>query len=327
MMNNPKTVFILGAGTSKTYGYPLGDELRKQILSVYKDSLINLQRKVEFRDFINESNAFIEHFRKSGDKSIDLFLSKFSEYRIPGIKAILYRIFEAERQSIFLDEIYFRNKRNLDNSIIDDWMWYLYNRLTSSLNRVTSYKKINFNNIAFITFNYDRSLEHFFYERLENGFNYKVINGSPTEVISTLQFEHVYGQIAYLPWQNNNNFLSYDGFDFNYGIVDEYVDNIKIIGERTNENMEDIFDLIKNANKIMFLGFGYDETNLKTLGFPQILSSNQQVCGTALDFMNEEIEEIKAKFYIPGPNQPATNKHMINIENCNCTTLLRKYFR
>ena len=38
-MNKEKTVFILGAGASKTYGFPLGEELRRIIKSEYSNHI------------------------------------------------------------------------------------------------------------------------------------------------------------------------------------------------------------------------------------------------------------------------------------------------
>jgi hypothetical protein len=327
-MESEKVVFILGAGASKTYGYPLGDELRQKILIDYVTFLNDLQRHTKYYNFVKQSFDFITHFKASGDKSIDLFLSKFNKYSVPGIKSILHNILMAETQSSFLDQLYFKFKNRREDNLIDDWMWYLYSRLTRQLNMINSYKKLNFNSIRFITFNYDRSLEHFFFERLKNGFNYEIINGSPEEIMSTIQIEHVYGQVCGLPWQStNNSSLAYGSFNPDQMDLDGYSNNIKLIGQRTSENMEDIYDLIKESSKIFFLGFSYDEINLKTLGIPQILSFNQKIYGTAIGFLKEEIEDIKQKFYYKKPGDPGTQKHNVIIEDCNCTTLLRKYFR
>ena len=327
-MSSEKTVFILGAGASKTYGFPLGEELRRNIVKSYGNIISQLQGITKNTQFQSNSYSFRDHFEKSGDVSIDLFLSKFHHHSEVGIIAILYFILTSETQSQFLDRLYFNYKEQKQSESLDDWMWYLYSRLTRNLNVVETYQEIDFNNISFITFNYDRSLEHFFFERLSNGFNYNFIGGSADDVMKTLGIQHIYGQAALLPWQvGDTPKLEYGKYNVDQINLEHFTKNISLIRQRTLENKSNIHKILKEAHQIFFLGFSYDETNLKVLDIPNVLSRGQQVYGTAVGFLDEEIEDLKKYFYQKNVDSPGAHKHHVVIENVNCTTLLRKYFR
>ena len=92
-MITENTVFILGAGASKPYGFPTALELRKDIIYSFTSDFQNALTKfnqssgdnLQFSPAIKE---LIETFRLSSTKSIDLFLSRNKKYYELG-KAIL----------------------------------------------------------------------------------------------------------------------------------------------------------------------------------------------------------------------------------------------
>lgn len=327
-MKDEKVVFILGAGASHTYGFPLGNELRYNIVKGYPGALNGLSRSLGDRraTFSSQSQKFIKKFDLSADLSIDLFLSKFPEFEFEGKMAIMYSILQAETASVFLEDLQIRmkekQKRRSVQIDVDDWMWYLYDKLTRKFNSVKSFSEINFDNISFVTFNYDRSLEHFFYTALENGFNYERIGGSPKELFDKISIEHVYGKVIDLPGEQakDGTFLRYKGFNPDSTPISEWVNNIKIIYDDRKNNTENIYPKIRNADIIYFLGFGYDITNLKLLGFPEIISPNQFIFGTGYNLYKEEIDHIINYFHLtPSAPRPL-------ILNSNCTDLLRRYY-
>lgn len=319
-MIKEKTLFILGAGASHTYGYPLGVGLRSYIIKSYADALNNLKRVVSDGDkeFGSDSQLFINKFKMSADTSIDIFLSKFPEFEFVGKMAIVYSILQAEKHSLFLESLNdHKRDRNEQN---DDWMWHLYDILTRQYNSIKSISKINFDNISFVTFNYDRSLEHFLFTSLENGFNYKHIGGDPKELFDKISIEHVYGKVVDLPWEENNICLGYKSFNTGHSSITDWIDNIRVIYDRSTINLDSIHSKIREANRIYFLGFGYDITNLELLGIPDNLSANQKIFGTALGLYREEIAFVKSIF--------SKNVRLggIVIENSNCIELLRKFY-
>lgn len=322
-----ENVFILGAGASKCYGFPLGIELRRKIVRGYAEVLPTLAKKINDPRFEPTSIKFIDNFTKSGDMSIDLFLSKFDHFADVGKIAILYHILNSENKENFLDQLFFKQQIYPDSSN-DDWLWYLYSKITAPIQISKNIDEINFDNIAFITFNYDRSLEYFLYERFSNGFNYKKIGGSPQDLIKKIRIEHVYGQVAPLPWQDLEvPKIEYGEYNINNHNLTPYINSIKIIGERTSDNINQIQNLIKQAKNIFFLGFGYDQENLNRLGIPMNINSNQHIYGTAKFLIPEQIDEIVLKTFIARHNRGyGTHLKQIHILNCDCTLLLKKYY-
>lgn len=317
-----KVVFILGAGASHTYGYPLGSGLRYNIIKNYPGQINSYQNvfREDRPDFSSKSLEFIQKFKLSADVSIDLFLSKFPEYEFEGKVAIITSILQAEQTSAFLEDLTDREKTKKE--VNDDWMWHLYTKLTRKLNQVKSIFQLDLGDISFVTFNYDRSLEYFLYNSFKNGFNYDKIGGDPKGLMDKITIEHVYGKAVDLPWESkeSNSGLEYKLFNTGSKNISNWTKNIRVIYDRVSKSLGNVYNKIKYADKIFFLGFGYDITNLDLLGFPGILSQDQKIFGTAYGLFQEEIDEIKMFF------SPAKLHNAPTILNSNCTDLLRRYF-
>ena len=99
---------------------------------------------------------FASRFRKSSNKSIDLFLARNPSLVTVGKLAISLEILKSEIASKFREEI--------DNPALD-WYSYLFDRFTDTFLDKDKFT-ISDNKVSFITFNYDRSLEHFLIESL-----------------------------------------------------------------------------------------------------------------------------------------------------------------
>jgi hypothetical protein len=69
------TVFILGAGASVPYGYPTGKELREYICSHFKERFGEIEETN-----VSYTNRFSDTFKKSSTGSIDLFLSRNTQF-------------------------------------------------------------------------------------------------------------------------------------------------------------------------------------------------------------------------------------------------------
>ncbi len=93
-MIKKKTVFVLGAGASAPYGFPLGSDLYEL---VWKALLQNFPpRRNEFADSVREAGdftqveaeSFANHLHKAGRESIDEFLRHQPQYKTIGKIAI-----------------------------------------------------------------------------------------------------------------------------------------------------------------------------------------------------------------------------------------------
>ena len=71
------------------------------------------------------------------------------------------------------------------------------------------YFKLSKSNLTIITFNYDRSLEHYLYNTFLN-FTKSLTEKEKIEELKKLKIYHVYGKLADLPWESNNNPLGMD---------------------------------------------------------------------------------------------------------------------
>ncbi|MBC8416161.1 MAG: hypothetical protein H8E11_07005 [Candidatus Cloacimonetes bacterium] len=309
-MITEETVFILGAGASRPYGYPTGKELRYKICNNLIEDLISdslIQKKTSFYDNIVE---FTRTFAKSNNKSIDLFLTRNPNFEFFGKFSITYYILKSEEQS--------NNPEELKN---DEFDWYseLYDRLTKELLKSNDYEYLE-RTFSFIIFNYDRALENYLFESFKNSFT----DINPTKIADELKkipINHVYGQVVTLPWQGFNQFLSYRDENWKYN-VSNFSKNIKVIyNQRNTPCLHDIMISIKAAKRIFFLGFGYANENMEVLNIVDNINANQKIYGTAYGFTKKEILKIKSYF---SKTHKIDNPDLV-IEDCDCLTLLRNY--
>ena len=313
------TLFILGAGASLPYGYPTGKDLRRIICKEFpQDYSTLLNRKASpdpdyFGDeVIYIAQNFADYFFKSSTPSIDLFLARNHNFSDIGRTAIALSIWKSERNSCFREDV--------DQS--QDWYSYLYHRITETLTEPDNHKLIEQNKISFITFNYDRSLEFFLYESILNSFTSITRTQPPKADFLPFSFQHVYGQLAPLPWQGSSS-LDYaaklNGFELN-----QIYENIRVIYDRTDDNLTKIKEQISKANRVFFLGFGFAKENLEALGIPDLLTGEQKIFGTAYGMTEKEIQSIRMKL---NRNFKTKDSRLSNpvIKNMNCYDLLREY--
>lgn len=185
--------------------------------------------------------------------------------------------------------------------------------------------------LRIITFNYDVSLELALaimnyrsyvhdYARAEAGMNQVGIH-------------HVYGHTDYATmWK----FYQSNRFDKQLDVANVWdaplglataaaAKNIRIIGERSPQaDSEPAWrDWITQANEVIFLGFGFDETNLKTIGahvdeksWRDAMERGLNVKATAYKLGGSGIVNVHA---LLGLNH---NRHVLR--DCDCETLLRE---
>jgi hypothetical protein len=307
MITKP-TVFILGAGASAPYGYPVGAALKNDICLNFGRDMETLHKKSnsisnEALDFVETIPEFTTAFRNSRIKSIDRWLSLNPRYREIGKLAITNAIIKHENKT----QLYFEGTQ--DKS--DDWFSLLFNQMIRGTSCPDDFLK---NQATFVTFNYDRLLEQLFFESLENTFS----EFRPDEVGQMLShFDksifHVYGTIGESPLATRDRRYSKD---WNLTHINKARAGIHIINERTST--ANIMSIIGQAKSIYFLGFGYDDENLQVIGFSKGRHGvkGTDIFGTALGLLPEEIRPIKIIVKIGT---------FCEIESCDCTTLLRKY--
>ncbi len=171
-MLTKRTVFVLGAGASKPFGFPTGAELYQNVV----DNLV----EGPHRDFLQTEAGYsasdIKAFRnalfRSGKNSVDAFLEHRPEFMDIGKAAIARMLVLRE-----VEDALFRAQ--------DNWLRYAYERLSASFEQFGS------NPMSFVTFNYDRSVEHFLFTAIQN--TYGKNDDECRELMSKIPIIH--------PWQ------------------------------------------------------------------------------------------------------------------------------
>ncbi|MEO6328252.1 MAG: hypothetical protein ABIO55_04945 [Ginsengibacter sp.] len=250
MITKP-TVFILGAGASYGFGYPLGKNLVDIIIKNFdpdnSENAIELFKGLGFSE--EDINSFRNKLRLSATPSIDSFLEPRGEDdRYLGKLAIANALIPFE----------------ITDTLFYDTSWY--KTLLGKLK--ISFSDFEKNKISFITFNYDRSLEHFFMTALKNHFD--KTESEVAEKLKKIPIVHLYGKLGMLPWET----VKPDEYtrDYNSKILPHLLrrssKSLRIIYERLeldNAEFRQARQLLSAARRIYFLGFGYHKDNLDRL--------------------------------------------------------------
>lgn len=296
-MIEKKTVLVLGAGASQYYGYPSGRELVRIILHFLNKSNVEnwIERLINEYGIINRDyiSSFSNELFNSGIMSIDEFLEYRPEFIKIGKLLIALALIPYEDNSRLFD----LNKRD------QSWYEYLLNKLRSPK---TEFKN---NSLSIITFNYDRSLEQYFFTALKS--TYGIEDAECAEIVKSIPIIHVYGILDWLPWQIEGG-RSYDNH-FYPNQIKKAADSIIIMSEDRDRSAEfdQAFKLLKEAEAGYFLGFGYHDMNLKRLRInkankiffkqvpnKQTIPNCRQFYGTSFGLGNSEIDSIQRKWPI-----------------------------
>ena len=246
-----KTVFVLGAGASSPYGFPLGAELRQHVLDRFNSTTgqaVHLHNATKFT--LTQRNTFIEVLRYSGLQSVDALLERRPEFMDVGKAMMAIDLALAEAAS---------NLWQID----DNWMVYLYSSMIGG-----SLGEFAENQTAFVTFNYDRSLEHFLFTSLKNTF------GKPDEetkaILDKIPIIHLHGRLGYLPWQGSSDVVPYGTSGISKAHMDVFLNEIKVVHEEITDGRDKDFsqakELLAGAERGYLLGFGFGARNVGRLG-------------------------------------------------------------
>jgi hypothetical protein len=167
-----------------------------------------------------------------------------------------------------------------------NWYEYLFNKLNAR------FEELSQNALAVITFNYDRSLEHYLLTALRN--SYGKTQEECAEAVRSISLVHVYGQLGDLPPLTGRG-IEYDSI-VTPAMLREASKGIKIIRENLSDALrfEKLHRVIREAERICFIGFGYDGTNLERL-FAGGLGPLRDIFGSAKGLTWRECELIKGK--------------------------------
>jgi hypothetical protein len=172
--------------------------------------------------------------------------------------------------------------------------------------------------ISFITFNYDRSLEHFLYTSLQS--RYGKTEQECANVLERIPLIHLHGRLGYLPWQRSEGryHRPYDK-EMDKNVMETCIANIKIVHEDMAELDSDFqraVRLLTEAECIYYLGFGYAPTNLDRLKIRSL--PGVQTAGTGMGLTANECLDI---VWSVGGDRSKINPQ----QGQDCIGLLRNY--
>ena len=183
------TVLVLGAGASYPYGFPTAKGLKELICEQFSSTratasqLLSCLNPEGSKFTPEEFSEFTEAFLKSGQPSVDAFLERRPEFLGVGKLAIAFCLMPFERE----EKLY-----HPDPERGEDWYEYLSVKLNSS------FEEFGENKLSIITFNYDRSLEHYLLNSLIN------LHGKTRDecakALAQIPIVHVYGQLGERPY-------------------------------------------------------------------------------------------------------------------------------
>ena len=313
MINTP-TVFILGAGASAPYGYSTAAGLKELIINDYRNKLQALLVEIgikhpTLREFIHNAQEFVDAFKRSNVESVDKFLSLNPSFTGEGKRAITISILNEEQKS-------------KSPNISEDWYKLLFNQMISELKGSSGFKEFRENKVAFITFNYDRSFDHFLYDSFlhafwdrRHEFESSINDFIPFPII------HVYGQVDQIMWKKGSDYKS----NYDFTKINKLYENIRVIGEVSGPFFKDkIASILSQHKRIFFLGFGYANENMDAIGMPGFVNENWDIYGTAHEMTEKEIRKVRIDFIRNFAKKAATSKNP-RIENKTCYEFLREY--
>ena len=300
-----KKVLVLGAGASLAMGYPIGNDLRNYIITSdtdFHNSGENIYNLFSFKE--NEREFFLE-FRKSQMLSIDAFLARRPEFSEIGKKVIAAVLLSREVPN------YLHTNMHEDN-----WCFHFFNKIAAN-----SWDDLNFSKYSVLTFNYDRSLEHYLLSAVCS--SYGKTEKAASEKLSTLKILHIYGSVgSTLP--NQEEYYPYSP-TITPQRIEAAAKCLRVIPEGRNDDpsIEEAKIILEEASQVCFLGFGFDETNINRLA-PERTLQKTQIIATCYGMTTAEARRaaynLKIPDYLPRKNSDFPKGFM----HANCITILRE---
>ncbi|MBI3986762.1 MAG: hypothetical protein HY343_07575 [Lentisphaerae bacterium] len=294
-MITKQTVFILGAGASAPYGFPLGKELVDRIIHELNPEPTDNRKAIECICKAADnywSSVDLEDFRKSlvtsREQSIDAFLQHHPNFMRQGKAAIAWMLLNAESSNAQLRP----SKEHKDK----DWYPQLRDLLSASFDEFQN------NKAAFLTFNFDRSLEQFLFTTLSSRQSGKARPADwAAKLRECLPIVHLHGELGIHPAfaESDDKEVVEFGASVTPASLRAASRRIRNVHDSVDLDSDPAFQqayrLISQADFICFLGFAYDERNIAKLRLRLHCKGVAVIFGTGMDLTKEERARIQEK--------------------------------
>ncbi len=313
-MFRSKTVFILGAGASAEVGLPVGAKLLKQICD-----LINIRYEIGNRmvkgdhllsdalKLVLEEGRDVEKYNahlysawqviQSATQaiSIDNIVDSLEDEQVELVAklGIVQAIHLAENGSPFFKQLK-EPPFGLDLTRFNG-TWYSH--LTKLLQESRRKSEIDsvFENLSFISFNYDRCIEKYLPYSIANYFGLEL--KAVVEPFSAVRIHRPYGIAGEITRDHVGEAVGFGGGNAQY-----LANAAKMIRTFTEgvENPESLAEMkreLREADRIVFLGSAFHRQNLELLranvrGGAQVLATASGISDQDLDVVEREIKDV-----------------------------------
>jgi hypothetical protein len=287
-MIQDKVVFILGAGASVPFGFPTGAELVRKILSVTKsdvpDRLQGLlceevcARMGFDRHLMKDLQLTLRHAQVG---SIDEFLAQPSHKRFVELGRFLIAAHVLPMENP--DRLY-----EVGEGVNRNWYQLLWDHLRThgSIERLIEEARI-----TFVTFNYDRSLEHYLFSVFRHHFE---SDSSKIEEFLRRSIFHVHGMLGAYRKTSGGASRRYSP-KHDLEALRKAMEGINIIHEvEAFPNQSEITRRLEEADRVVFLGFQYHSENIRKL-FRGVRRRSMRVIGSCYGMSDMECAAARSR--------------------------------
>jgi len=279
---NEKTVFIVGAGASKEAKLPTGDKFKSDIAQLLDMRFEELGRRLEHGDYLivealrnyvrqhdssNDINPYLIeawHIRDALPQaiSIDNFIDAHRDndkIALCGKLAIVRSILNAEKRSLLYFEESNLNSKLDFSSLSSTWYNTFFQLITENCQSKDLQKR--FESVALIIFNYDRCIEHFIFNALQN--YYKLTKEKAIELLKSIKMYHPYGDVGTMIGRS----IKFGGEPTAEQLL-ELSQKINTFAEGTDPESSEILKIREHmgkAKKLVFLGFAFHKLNMQLI--------------------------------------------------------------
>jgi hypothetical protein len=221
---------------------------------------------------------FIGSLNQAGQASIDSFINSnqhMTGFDVIGKAGIAQAILDSEAKFLIA------RGSNKDDKY--DWFEYLFAKMCDGVSRSNHFLRDN--NVSFITFNYDRLLEHKFFNAIKHSFN-PGNDQDTADMVNAIPIHHVYGSLGeYDP----NSFGQINYWDRAYTSIQtihEVIEEHSVAIQLAKKELE-------QAEKICLLGFGYHKENIELLDLARVIEEvNSNVVACRFGVTDEEMRRV-----------------------------------
>ncbi len=259
------------------YGFVSGEGLLREVRNL---DAPNLAMKLCIPKLNDAGLALREALRRTHDASFDALLELRPDITEIGKRLTASILLQLEFHSQFAGR-YPQPK--------DDWITRLFGELTADTQSLEQFAE---NKIIFVTYNYDRLLEHRLVGALS--VHYGRSDEDCIRALRNIPILHLHGDLGALPGFDAKDTVPYGPSIENQGEFTVHLEKaarrISVVHEAKDET--EVFDRARKAlqsvEQIVMLGFGYGARNLARLDIKR-WSNAKAVWGTAFGFTPSQI--------------------------------------